>query len=376
MNNKIKEKIREAMNWNTNIRINGDHGEEHYGTKGNGYAKQVCRIEKNIREIVEGDKPLFSVVTEKSLKKKRIHFTKLGKDLVTHLNGDIFELKRHYPYHRFNPYVELLVLHAEGQRHSILSLKEKSLLGDEVIIWVGLANRLVDSIRIQGRSAEFKKEKGDHMRSANKNYRGLVKYIAAQFDRHARMVVLRLDLSYLEEHGWPYGIKGPITPEQFRSNREQLIKSLGKVLFPKSLIGYACKVEYGLEKSFHMHLLVFLDGAIVRTDVTLARIVGEYWEKTITEGKGMHFSCNAVKARYEDRCAIGMIKSDNALALEILKTDIALYLTKTDYYIKLVLNDGGRTFFRGAMPKPRTSNRGRPRAAKLGQVGPHDPLSP
>jgi hypothetical protein len=261
-----------------------------------------------------------------------------------------------------------MMRHWEKGKYSVLRLKERFIYSDEVSKWVGIANRLVKLIRRQAQTSAFKKIKRDHMRSANKNYQGLSNYIHALFERHSRLVVIRIDLGYLSEYGWPNGVKAPVTPIQFKSHKEQLIKGLDKLFLPEALIGYACKLEYGLDKSFHIHLLVFLDGSKVREDVILGRMIGDYWNNVVTAGKGMHFNCNAFKAKYGAKCAVGMIESSNEVALEILKTDIALYLTKTDYYIKLVMGDGGRTFFKGNMPKPRTSNRGRPRASKIVQL--------
>lgn len=367
MNNNIKEKIRQALYSSTNLNVNTDAGAMQYVTKDNRLAKKICRIEKAIREVVESKQTLFTVI-ETGRQRKRIHFTKLGRDFKACLNSDFFEIKQHYPLHRINPYVELLISHFEQAKYSVLLLKESSLNINEVAIWVGLANELIEELRRETQTSAFIKAKGDHMRSANKNYKRLVEYIDALFAKHSRLVVLRVDLGYLEEYGWPKGAKGPITPTQFKTHRKQLIKGLNKLFLPGTFVGYACKLEYGLDKSFHIHLLVFLDGSKVREDVILGRIIGDYWNNIVTAGKGMHFNCNAVKAKYGAKCAIGMIKSSNEAALKILKTDIALYLTKTDYYIKLVLGDGGRTFFKGNMPKPRTSNRGRPRALKMGQL--------
>jgi hypothetical protein len=43
----------------------------------------------------------------------------------------------------------------------------------------------------------------------------------------------------------------------------------------------------------------------------------------------------------------------------------ALYLTKIEYYIKIVTDGRARTFGRGEMPKVKASKRGRPRRSPV-----------
>jgi hypothetical protein len=223
MNDNIKEKIRQALYSSTNLNINTDVGVKQYVTNDNNFAKKVCSIEKTMREIVESDQVLFSVFIEKAHPKKIFQPTKLGKALLACIRGNIFDIRQHFPIHRFNPYVELLMRHSERGKYSALRLKECFINSDEADAQVKFANRFVELIRKQARTVAFKKAKSDHIRSANKNYKALVKYIVALFKKYARLLVLRIDLSYLSRYGWPYG-EEPVTPIQFKTHRKQLMK--------------------------------------------------------------------------------------------------------------------------------------------------------
>lgn len=52
--------------------------------------------------------------------------------------------------------------------------------------------------------------------------------------------------------------------------------------------------------------IICCDGANVRQDITLARLIGEYWSLNITAGAGIYYNCNLFKADY-DKLMIGMI---------------------------------------------------------------------
>lgn len=54
----------------------------------------------------------------------------------------------------------------------------------------------------------------------------------------------------------------------------------------KDAVGYVWKLEYGPEKGYHMHLLVFFDGSMVRKDQALAYLIGKYWSGEHTVPKG------------------------------------------------------------------------------------------
>ncbi|WP_447874551.1 YagK/YfjJ domain-containing protein [Serratia fonticola] len=128
----------------------------------------------------------------------------------------------------------------------------------------------------------------------------------------------------------------------------------------KACVGYVWKLEYGRYRGFHYHLLVFYDGARVRQDVTLARLLGEYWRDVITAGAGHYHNCNANKARYRFP-GIGLLHYTDTAKRKGLNIAVR-YLCKVDTYARLTLPNGARSFGRGEIAHSSAIRRGRPRA--------------
>lgn len=361
MNSNMKNQIGNALRESTIAY--GKNGElvQPVVTQEYDLVSQVKFVEEMIVKVTRSSEVMFSVKTRKVLKSKFIQETKLGKLFMIGLGSSIYEIRQHYPLHQFNPYFNLFVQHVEDRHlYEILPWINRPINDDDVYKWCDVLNGCVDSIRKEANSAAFKKTINDYHRVANKNYRELIRYINAQFDQCARQLVLRLDLGYMKAQLWPNGVETPMQYEEVKKHWEAMLRYLSKKLPNDCLNGFAWKLEYGLEKSFHYHVLIFLDGSKVREDVTIARLIGEQWANIITGGKGLYYNCNAFKDGYKS-CGIGMVAHDNIAAREGLEK-AAFYMCKTDYYIKMVAPGNGRTFGKGNMPQPRTSNRGRPRA--------------
>ena len=211
-------------------------------------------------------------------------------------------------------------------------------------------NRIADGIREKARSSYFKSCMNSYHRSANKNYRGLVKYEQALFDSYSRMLVLRIDLSYRKEHC-------KVAQKVALHHRKRLFENARSNKIFKNMLGYVTKLEHGMEKGFHFHCMFFFDGARVREDITLAMRIGEYWATVITRGKGGYYNCNRAKEKYR-RCGIGMVTHSDVEMREGLRLAM-VYIAKTDLFMKL--KSEGRALTKGVMPAAR-SGRGRPRA--------------
>jgi hypothetical protein len=184
----------------------------------------------------------------------------------------------------------------------------------------------------------------------NLNYQSMNSYIDNLFVRHGRLLVLRIDLSYQQN----INCNGLQAKEDF----ELLINTMHSNNVFNHLCGYAWKLEYGVSKGFHYHVILFFDGSKVRQDISRAKMIGEYWANNITQGKGLYYNCNLEKDKY-DYCGIGMINHYDEEMIENLKNKVAWYLTKPDDYMQSI--DIGETFGIGGI-KWKSSNAGRPRS--------------
>jgi len=322
---------------------------------------QVKWIEKLIsKKLTQSADVLFSENTYKVSKRKYIHATKLGEQFINVLRTNNYEIKRHYPLHEFNPYYELFARNVEERHLHDLPWIIKALSDDEVVKWLDILNGCVDSIRKEAHSPKFKNTINEFHRLANKNYRELRKYIAALFEKHSRLLVLRIDLSYVKASKWPSDVTSLVTYDDVKQHWETMLRYLRTKLPNECMCGFAMKIEYALEKNFHCHLMIFLDGSKVREDVTIARIIGEHWEKVVTKGNGIYRNCNAYKEEYKS-CGIGMVHANDTVMREGLDK-AAFYMIKPDFYIRMVVPGRGRAFSKGNMPKLDDIKLGRPRA--------------
>lgn len=320
----------------------------------------LIRCERLVKRILDSKNLNYSIGFNKRLNRNFIKNSKLGEDIVFGLRVDVDGIKDQYPMHRFNPYVDLFFrVGAEKGLFGVSTLRG-FVSQDDMVKQVDLLNGFVDAVRLEGKNKEFKVLINNFKRSSNKNYAELILYIRRLFSLHSRLLVLRVDFGYKKQPCWPNATETPVNYEAFRMHREMLFRYISAELPNKCLVGYAWKMEYGLDKSYHIHAMVFLDGSKVREDVTIARIIGEHWSSAITEGKGLYYNCNAYKGNYKS-CGIGTVHYDDAESYEGLRK-AALYMTKPDYYIQVVTPGKGRAFGKGIMPAEKVKMDGRPRS--------------
>ncbi len=208
--------------------------------------------------------------------------------------------------------------------------------------------------------AAFRKRLASVQRAANKNRQSLLRLIEQLFVQYARLLVIRVDFSYSLRY------KPKITHARIVQDREAFLRQLRRShpLF-KSLAAYVWKLEYGIEKGLHLHLLFFFDGAKVREDITLAQQLGQLWLET-TQGQGLVYNSNLTACKqFADSPdnALGMVSHDDRAKLKALTDKVVTYLTKLDEYVALCVPQGKRTFghSQATTSRPEQRKRGRPR---------------
>ncbi|MDV7022059.1 inovirus-type Gp2 protein [Atlantibacter subterranea] len=202
-----------------------------------------------------------------------------------------------------------------------------------------MLNKLVQDYRFAASQAGFKQTYRKYQRASVKNLKGVMNYIRHLQERHSRLLVLRVDLSWANEH------KADITADDARKYRQQLFRSMQKNPLFRHVLGTVWKLEYAPQRKFHYHMLFILNGNKAQQDGVIAHAFGEYWKHTITKGKGIYYNCNANKARYEDCCLGKLERGDSSKDKGLLKA--LSYITKIDACARLVLPGNARTFGRG-----------------------------
>ncbi len=194
-------------------------------------------------------------------------------------------------------------------------------------------------------------------------------YVDAILGIWTRLVVLRIDLEYRKEFRDQIGILDALADvKRFFSNQRH------NSLFADQR-GFIVKLEYGVQKGLHFHLILFFDGSKRdgRKDVLLAQKIGEYWADVITKGRGNYWNINANKAKYKQRgqLGIGVINASETNLVDNLKHRVVGYLCKSTQFVSLRPPEGLyskrkiKTIRRGEFPVKPPKKLGRPRKTQV-----------
>lgn len=175
-------------------------------------------------------------------------------------------------------------------------------------------------------------------RGEQRTCNALVKRLTRLRQQHGKLMVVRIDIWY----GKVYA--NDMAPQERLFQDWEELKTFLNTKFASSFLGYATKVEYGVKKGVHMHVLLVFNGSVVRQDVTIARLLGEHWRDVITQGAGGYFNCNtpAYKGRFL-HCGVGVFSSLDEACKAGLEA-LANYMAKVDFLVRMVMPDRGKFF--------------------------------
>ena len=273
-----------------------------------------------------------------------------------------------FPEYRLNPFVKAAVdaieLFDAGRYARKLKSYERA---GEIRSVADRLNKLVDEIRRKLKCDLLKIAYKNYQRGAAEARRVLAKLVGDIFRKYAKVLVVRLDLSYKKTSKRPLDQQN-LSHSDVGRNLRKLLKNLKEKLFKVNLITYAWKLEYGPLRGYHYHVFFFFDGSKCRQDIDIANQIGEHWASVITQGGGSYFNCNAIQHKYPSP-GIGMIDHRDWWKIDNLKNKALEYLIKVDYYIRPIASKKIRTFGTGGKLKLRTSKRGRPRGGRPIEFG-------
>ncbi|WP_228270569.1 inovirus-type Gp2 protein [Acinetobacter junii] len=203
--------------------------------------------------------------------------------------------------------------------------------------------------------------------------KGCRKLIDACFERHSKLLVLRIDFGFkVPDEIWQSNYHFKDLKHEFHSRDNlKLLKNLLKQFMNNrrhnsilnKIFAYIIKFEHGIKKGFHAHAILFLNGNECMKDGYYANQITEYWNK-LTHGNGCTYNCNKAKHKYK-RLDIGMI---NHLDREkrIVLDKCLQYLCKADqsFIFRALDSTEYRAIQKSQKPK-KISNAGRPRRASI-----------
>ncbi len=225
---------------------------------------------------------------------------------------------------------------------------------------VARLNAGVQRLRNRVRSDTFQRKLDDLRRSIHKNGKSVRDYLDALFAVYGKLLVVRVDLSYKsrEYQDDPQAAQEAVA--QAIQDRALFIQRLKHHAIAEHMVGYVWKLEYGLYRGPHLHLMLIFDGQKARMDGMYARMAGELWVQ-VTQGRGEFYNCNAHKERYGQALGIGMVTYDDAQKRARLQVAGA-YLVEVDLVRRLRVGGTYRLLGRGEMPAVEPVRKGRPRA--------------
>ncbi|CAJ5406728.1 Protein of uncharacterised function (DUF3296) [Burkholderia pseudomallei] len=341
-------------------------------------AENAATITKCIRDIIDSDDTLFGIARKTdaafdSPRQLKLVPTPLGAKFLHCLDIDVDHLSMAEPIDEANPFVALFKravvrnhmadvetgLQLSPARYELrfLSSMRRGLFDDDVSAFMFALNDAVADIREQGRGKQFLDELKPHLRRAAKNYRSIVNLLRALFNKHRRLLIIRVDFEYTKIHR-------SIPRAEVRRHANALTKYLKLIRHRdrKVLKAYVLKLEYALQRGWHFHGLIVLDGHVVHGDVHYGKKLGEHWKTVTTKGKGSYYNCNAKPHRYGKKLGVGMIDSRDEDCRHVLETIVAGYLAKPDFYAPMMKADRMRLLFKSCMPKIPSVRRGRRRS--------------
>ncbi|KVT93179.1 hypothetical protein WK60_12035 [Burkholderia ubonensis] len=340
-------------------------------------AEDAASITKCIWQILNSDDTLFSVVRRQragidASHKVRLVPTPLGATFLSCLEIDLDYLAMVDPIDQANPFIGLFRrnvarnpdadvaagLHLDQVRYMLpfWTKIRRGLSDDELWAFSYGLNDTVAAIREEGRTQSFRTEWRRHTRPAAKNYDSLVGMIRELFKRHQRLLVVRVDFGYGKAHqSIPYA--------EVRKHRETLVRYLRRMALSQRKVfkAYALKLEHGLQKKWHFHALMFLDGNGVQRGVHHAMVFGEHWKNVITKGKGVYYNCHKNRRKYKNAVGIGKIEAHEVDPRHALETNVAGYIVKPDFYGQLMKGERDRLFFKSEIREAAGCKRGRKR---------------
>ncbi|MDO8940618.1 MAG: inovirus-type Gp2 protein [Methylicorpusculum sp.] len=334
----------------------------------NNLSDQLAQIGQLTQTIINQPNDPLYIVTDQGNGWLQVQPTQLAISIGHTVEQYLYALLEQFPIHDFHPFIGVFIRNVvdcnlkpalDGHR-SLNKTNNLYQIGVDYEVMLDLIIRMrtcVKQILEVAQSSEIKEIVNKAQRTAKNNQEGMMRYIDSLFNHYSRLVVIRIDLhedgpimnlNDIEKKYW-----------QAKNDFQHLLNNAKKNSLFDAKVGHIWSLEYGPERGFHYHLVLFLDGSMVRDDVYFAWEVGEYWTSVITKSRGTYWNCNAHKKDYK-YCGIGLIHYSEVEKINNLKQASA-YLIKVDYYARVMAEGSGKTFGRGEILPPRTGSVGRPR---------------
>jgi hypothetical protein len=361
-----------------------------YGPEEDSIASDVDYITQCVKGIIRSKRKIFWLVPGALAGTSRIEMSELGECLIQCLRKDLDRVIDEYPeIGRFNRYIGVFhesmmreVEFTNGSECLAIAIRDdwlafpdwRETYSSVLEQYVNHLNDAVSEIRREGNGKVFLEWKEKFERQPKENEETTWALIEAALEINHHISVLRFDVGYAKYFCDPeLSGEAAITYEEIREHRNRLRRFLKRYLKdrlpdPKACKGmvFAIKMEYGLDKTHHFHVIVALNGDAVTHDVNITQLICDHWCRYITGGRGGACNCNARRYKHP---GLGSIHYDeenpeNVEKLRNLKNRVVPYVTKPDFYINMVKPERDRSFWSSQFPQIGKQSRGRKRGKR------------
>lgn len=276
----------------------------------------------------------------------------LTEEVISLLAGGLSDLLNNFSRHKFTPLIEVFLETVRGDEVYGESWLWSCVKGKvDYLKYKSEINGFARMFIYKATSMRHVSLRDGRRRYIDKNLNSTYRYIENLFFRYSKILVLRVDFSYLR------GYAGNATAQSAKRHLQLMLKNYQNKRPFKGMVGYIWKLEFSEDTGFHFHFMAFFDGSNHCHDVYLAQKIGEEWCR-VTKGLGRYYNCNACADRYTN-LGLGMVNRTDKSKVGNVKL-AASYLAKMDYYVRLFLGEKDRIFGKGELPRTLPRKPGRP----------------
>ncbi|WP_292952818.1 MULTISPECIES: inovirus-type Gp2 protein [unclassified Neptuniibacter] len=367
-----------------------------YVTEDRDISRILLKVDHEIREFCLSD---FSLSLKKSVNQNtgELIYKKVSFGDVRAIAFQNKQIKAFFDYYlpirdyrkrgllkirAFSPYITAYLQWMDDIDQSVNSFDTLRSIHGQTVSYQALEQRIYkcfEKLSEKLSNPQFQKLILKSQKTSDKNYKSMLSYIDKLFDRKARLLVVRVDLSYKQaiadvRRREQLGMDEHVSEfEQVKADLERLLRHRRHNKIFHGLLGYIWKLEYGVTRGYHYHMVFFFDGAKHCHDVLIGKRIGDYWNKNITQGRGAYFNVNGSKCRYQNDIRGSVNYSDTEAKQGLMY--LTKYFSKPDYFMRLELpkkyKSGSKQLYRtlgkGQVQMRTGKKRGRPR--KSGHLG-------
>ena len=194
-------------------------------------------------------------------------------------------------------------------------------------------------------TAEMRRLTNNFERNARKCYRSTMDMVHAAVSRHAKLLSIRMDLSYRSAN--PFLEMAHFTGEEAQAHLATFLDHV-RHKTGLAIIGYCWAIEYAPTAGRHFHIWLLLNGHHHQDAAAIGHQLGAVWSAEMTDGQGRYYLCNLDKKRYA-HLAVGMLHRASIDWVGV--HHIARYITKVDHFLQYQPGGGIRTFGRSCVKR-------------------------